>query len=252
MAIPIATTQPAMVIDNNDPKGLGRIQVQMAWQKNNSESTPWIRMTNPHAGGGKGMYFVPEIGEEVLVAFEAENAEKPFVLGAMYNGNESSGYNTEGNDQKVIHTRSGTKIIMNDAIGSVFIEDPSGNTWMMDGKGNINVNAPNTISMNATDIIMTASKNITSSAGMNISESAGVDKSTSIGMMHNVFVGGNSMMSVTGTLTEYIEGDVHSETTKGKTTVNTDAGMETSSQGTISKNSKKEVQVNSAEKSKLF
>uniref|UniRef100_UPI00286E1679 type VI secretion system Vgr family protein n=1 Tax=Flavobacterium sp. TaxID=239 RepID=UPI00286E1679 len=71
LATPIATSQPAVVIDNNDPKGLGRIQVQMAWQKNNSEKTPWIRMTNPHAGGGKGMYFIPEIGEEVLIGFES-------------------------------------------------------------------------------------------------------------------------------------------------------------------------------------
>ena len=55
---------------------------------------------------------------------------------------------------------------------------------MMDGKGNINVNAPNTISMNATDIIMTASKNITSSAGMNISESAGQNKNLTTGENH--------------------------------------------------------------------
>ena len=58
----------------------------------------------------------------------------------MYNGNETSGYNTAGNDQKVIQTRSGTKIIMNDAIGSVFIEDPSGNTWMMNVMGSLKGN----------------------------------------------------------------------------------------------------------------
>ena len=144
--------------------------MNFTWQNGD---TPWLRMTNPHAGGGKGMYFVPEVGEEVLVGFEGGNAEKPFVLGAMYNGNQSSSYASSGNDQKVIQTRSGTKIIMNDAIGSVFIEDPSGNTWLMDGKGNISVNTPNTISMIATDIIMTASNNISSNAGVNISESAG-------------------------------------------------------------------------------
>ncbi|WP_240665148.1 hypothetical protein [Flavobacterium columnare] len=49
----------------------------------------------------------------------------------------------ENNDHiKAIHTRSGTKIILNDAQGSVFIEDPSGNTWTMDRQGNISVNAP--------------------------------------------------------------------------------------------------------------
>jgi type VI secretion system secreted protein VgrG len=98
-------------------------------------------LIQPHSGGGKGFYLVPEIGEEVLVGFESGNAEKPYVMGTQYNGSESSGYHTSGNDKKVIHTRSGTNVILNDADGSVFIEDPSGNTWLMDGKGNINVNA---------------------------------------------------------------------------------------------------------------
>uniref|UniRef100_UPI00286BCA75 type VI secretion system Vgr family protein n=1 Tax=Flavobacterium sp. TaxID=239 RepID=UPI00286BCA75 len=250
--IPQADTQPAVVIDNNDPKGLGRVQVQMMWQKDNSANTPWIRMTNPHAGGGKGMYYIPEIGEEVLVGFENNNAEKPFVLGAMYNGNESSGYNTEGNDQKVIQTRSGTKIIMNDAIGSVFIEDPSGNTWLMDGKGNISANAPNDFTINAgKNISITAGMNISTSAGVNISENAGVDKSTSIGMMHNVFVGGNSVMNVIGKLTEYIEGDVHSETKQERTHIS-EGKVTSQSTGSHEQHSKKEIKNNAAEKSKLF
>jgi len=64
----------------------------------------------------------------VLIGFEGGNAERQCVMGTNYNGSESSGYNTSVNDQKVIHTRSGTTMIFNDAEGSVFIEDPSGNT----------------------------------------------------------------------------------------------------------------------------
>jgi type VI secretion system secreted protein VgrG len=251
-AIPIATTQPAKVTDNNDPAGLGRVQVQMEWQKANSENTPWIRMTNPHAGGGKGMYFIPEIGEEVLVGFEGGNAEKPYVLGAMYNGSESSSYSTAGNDQKVIQTRSGTKIIMNDAIGSVFIEDPSGNTWMMDGKGNISVNAPNDISMNAGgSISMTAGQNINSSATLNITENAGVNKSTSAGMMHNLFVGGNSMLRVMGSFLERIEGSKTSHTEKERN-VTAEKKIQTNTSGTTQHHADKEVQHNSSEKTKMF
>jgi type VI secretion system secreted protein VgrG len=51
-------------------------------------------------------------------------------------------------------------MIFNDAVGSVFIEDPSGNTWMMDGKGNISVNAPKNFTVNA-------GENITFTAGQN-------------------------------------------------------------------------------------
>lgn len=171
---PVSDTQPAIVIDNNDPKGLGRVQVQMVWQKKHNENTPWIRMTNPHAGAGKGSYFIPEKGEEVLVAFENNNAEKPFVLGAMYNGNESSGFHTAGNDLKIIQSRSGTKIIMNDAIGSVFIEDPSGNTWLMDGKGNTKLNVPN-------DMSITVGKNFNISVGENMTTRIGTNEDISIG-----------------------------------------------------------------------
>ncbi|VXC01730.1 conserved hypothetical protein [Flavobacterium sp. 9AF] len=175
---PVADTQPAIVTANNDPLGLGRVQVKFAWQEGN---TPWIRMTNGHSGGGKGMYFIPEIGEEVLVGFEAGNAEKPFVLGTMYNGNASSGYATSGNDQKVIQTRSGTKIILNDAQGSVFVEDPSGNTWMMDGKGNISVNAPN-------DMNFTIGKNFNIVVGENMNTKIGNNEEIAIGNNKNEII----------------------------------------------------------------
>ncbi|WP_415782650.1 phage baseplate assembly protein V, partial [Flavobacterium jumunjinense] len=133
-----------------------------------------IRMINPHAGGGKGMYFIPEIGEEVLVGFEAGNAEKPFVLGAMYNGSASSAYATSGNDKKVIQTRSGCKIIIDDAVGSIFLEDPSGNSVLLDGNKNISINAPKNFTVNAGEnIIYSAGGNIVSSAQKNINIIAG-------------------------------------------------------------------------------
>ena len=250
-SIPIATTQPAKVTDNNDPKGLGRVQVQMEWQRNNSDNTPWIRMTNPHAGGGKGMYFIPEIGEEVLVGFEGGNAEKPYVLGAMYNGNESSSYSTAGNDQKVIQTRSGCKILINDAIGSIFLEDPSGNTVLLDGKGNINFNAPNTINMNATDINIAASKDINVSAGVNKSVNVGMNKSTKVGMANHTFVGGHNMLDIIGSHFENIEGNKELHT-KNEMTINSQKGVGFSSEENIEKHSQKEVKVNSGEKSKMF
>ncbi|WP_306353366.1 type VI secretion system Vgr family protein [Flavobacterium sp. '19STA2R22 D10 B1'] len=171
---PQAETQPAVVVDNNDPKGLGRVQVEFPWQKGLGSVTPWIRMTNPHTGGGKGFYFIPEVGEEVLVAFEAGNAEKPFVLGAMYNGSEYSGYADSQNKLKVIQTRSGTKVIMNDDEGSITVEDPSGNTWFMDGNGNIVVNAPKNVTIEAGEsIIMNAGSNIVASAKMDVNIVAG-------------------------------------------------------------------------------
>ena len=182
----------------------------------------------PHSGGGKGFYFVPEIGEEVLVGFESGNAEKPYVMGTHYNGSESSGYQTSGNDKKVIHTRSGTKVILNDAEGSVFIEDPSGNTWLMDGKGNINVNAPKDISINAGQNIMTsAGENLTETAGINIVQSATADYSL---MATNIMeIAGKEKTSQASTIQEQGGSIVKSSTKEsieinGKTQVNTNSG----------------------------
>ena len=170
-AFPRSEQQPAIVKDNNDPLGMGRVRVQFLWQAKRNEMPPWIRVVQPYTGGGKGFYFVPEIGEEVMIDFEGGNAERPFVLGAHYNGEAKSGYSPT---TKAIHTQSGTKILLNDADGSVRIEDPSGNIYAMDGKGNIKVQAPKNITFVAGEnISLRATASIDIDAGVDISETAG-------------------------------------------------------------------------------
>ena len=201
-AFPKSHEQMGRVVENADPLGLGRVRVQMMWQEAGSEKTPWIRLLQPHSGSGKGFYFVPEIGEEVLVGFQGGNAEKPYVIGTQYNGKEKSGYADKENSIKAVHTRSGTKIILNDSEGSILIEDPSGNTYHMDGQGNIKVSAPKNISF-------TAGQNINISAGQNITTTAGMNISASAGMSYNVFAGGaisqNAVMNYTLTAANITE-----------------------------------------------
>ena len=201
-AFPKSHEQMGRVVENADPLGLGRVRVQMMWLEAGSEKTPWIRLLQPHSGSGKGFYFVPEIGEEVLVGFQGGNAEKPYVIGTQYNGKEKSGYADKENNIKAVHTRSGTKIILNDSEGSILIEDPSGNTYHMDGQGNIKVSAPKNISF-------TAGQNINISAGQNITTTAGMNISASAGMSYNVFAGGtisqNAVMNYTLTAANITE-----------------------------------------------
>uniref|UniRef100_UPI0010AB1FA6 type VI secretion system Vgr family protein n=1 Tax=Flavobacterium sp. H122 TaxID=2529860 RepID=UPI0010AB1FA6 len=69
---PKAETQSAVVTDNNDSQGMGRVKVKFFW----GYESDWTRLVTPHAGSGKGFYFIPEIGEEVFVSFEGGNPEK--------------------------------------------------------------------------------------------------------------------------------------------------------------------------------
>ncbi|QQV01197.1 MULTISPECIES: type VI secretion system Vgr family protein [Chryseobacterium] len=251
-AFPKCEAQSARVMDNNDPMGMGRIRVQFPWQEAKGEKTPWIRLIQPHSGAGKGFYFIPEIGEEVLVGFESGNAEKPFVMGTHYNGSETSSYHTSGNDKKVIHTRSGTKIILNDAEGSVFIEDPSGNTYLMDGAGNINVNAPNDMTFTAgKNMNINVGHNITTNVGMNSSETIGMNKTVGVGMMSMNNVGTDFVTNVIGKMTHYIKGDMETFADKEHKTVAI-KGMEVTSENKIEHHAEKEVQNNSGEKSKNY
>ncbi|MCY0970740.1 type VI secretion system Vgr family protein [Chryseobacterium wangxinyae] len=249
-AVPKGEEQPARVMDNNDPMGMGRVRVQFPWQENKGEKTPWVRLIQPHSGAGKGFHFIPEIGEEVLVGHESQNAEKPFVMGTHYNGGETSSYHTSGNDKKVIHTRSGTKIILNDAEGSVFIEDPSGNTYLMDGAGNINVNAPKNFTVNAGEnITMTAGKDVSVSAGNNISNSAN-DNITSVAGTDIMQTASGEIRETSDIRTEMVE----KEFKRQSETSNEVAGEVSvfSAKENMTMQSGKIVEFNSAEKSKLF
>ncbi|MBX2924963.1 MAG: type VI secretion system tip protein VgrG [Chitinophagaceae bacterium] len=143
---PRCETQSAVVTDNNDPDGLGRIRVKFHWM-NGSEKSPWIRMTAPHAGNEKGIFFIPETDEEVIVGFEGDNPTEPFIIGTVYKSDAKTSFSNKDNDVKAIQTRSGNKIIMNDKEGSVFVEDKDGNSIKIDGEGNIAVLANKQIAL---------------------------------------------------------------------------------------------------------
>jgi type VI secretion system secreted protein VgrG len=81
---PLMGVTPARVVEHNDRRGMGRVQVKFPWQE--ESETSWARMTTPSAGGGRGFMFMPEKGDEVLVAFEHGDPERPMVVGALWNG----------------------------------------------------------------------------------------------------------------------------------------------------------------------
>ena len=90
-----------IVSNNQDPKNLGRVRMKFPWLSDDHESD-WSRMASPMAGGGRGAYFLPEVEDEVLVAFEHGDVRCPYVVGGMWNGqdappaNNSDGRTTSG------------------------------------------------------------------------------------------------------------------------------------------------------------
>jgi hypothetical protein len=113
----------ARVTDNNDPDHLGRLKVQYIWSE---DSTPWIRMATPNAGADRGFVFQPEIGDEVLVAFEDGDANSPLIIGSLWNSANNNAQprspfksqdGVKNNDLKRITTKAGHRITLCDTAG---------------------------------------------------------------------------------------------------------------------------------------
>jgi len=253
--VPIAQPQIATVISNTDPEGQGRIQVRFDWQTN--DTTHFIRMMSPDAGGtdqitqNRGYVAIPEVGDQVMVNFVHNHPDRPFVMGGMFHGGTALGGFAD-NRVKSIMTRSGHKVVFTED-ESIIITDKSGNEIHLDTTGsNINITAPETMTLNCKNMFINVGENMTTSVGINKSDTIGMNNTQSVGAMKMTSVMGDTSMFITGKLTEMIEGDVHSETTKGKTIVNSEGGIETSSNGKIVKNAQSNIENKSGEKGQNF
>lgn len=112
-----------IVTNNEDPDGLGRVKVRFPWLSDSDESE-WARVTSLMAGNDRGLYFLPEVEDEVLVAFEHGDINFPYVIGALWNGQDAPpATNDDGaNNIRVIKSRSGHLIRLDDKDGEEKIE----------------------------------------------------------------------------------------------------------------------------------
>ncbi|MGI9303717.1 MAG: phage baseplate assembly protein V [Gammaproteobacteria bacterium] len=112
-----------IVTNNQDPDKLGRVKVKLPWLSEKDESD-WARVVTPMAGAKRGMYFLPEVDDEVLVAFEHGDVRLPYVLGALWNGKDKPPEdNSDGkNNVRTIKSRSGHIVRLDDTKGEEKIE----------------------------------------------------------------------------------------------------------------------------------
>lgn len=84
---PVYGVVVAQVTDNNDPDQVGRVKIKFPWLADDYESH-WARVTQLGAGPDSGAVFLPETGDEVLVAFDQGDIRRPYVIGSLYNGQD--------------------------------------------------------------------------------------------------------------------------------------------------------------------
>lgn len=163
-SLPVASSQPARVIDTNDPEKIGRVKVRFYWQ-NDDQTTPWVRVANLMSGGERGVYFVPEIDEVVFVDFEMGNPDMPFVRGSMFTGNAKPGGELfkPDNNIKGIVTKSGNTILIDDSGGKekIHIYNPGSKNQVimsLDSEPHIEVKSEGKIRIEAKEIEMKAEK----------------------------------------------------------------------------------------------
>jgi uncharacterized protein involved in type VI secretion and phage assembly len=127
----------ALVTDNDDPEHEGRVKVTFPWFDASMESE-WCRVRQSYAGNDYGAFFVPEVGDEVLVAFVHGDMRLPVILGGLYNGQDKPPSFREGTtkDQKLIRTKGKHEILLDDSKGEerVRIQTQGGHVLDLDDK----------------------------------------------------------------------------------------------------------------------
>ena len=178
-----------IVSNVQDPQQLGRVKVQIPRLPDGPESH-WARVAQPAAGAGRGFYWIPEVGDEVLVAFELGQVNCPYVIGSLWNGKDKpmkDAY-TDENTNVMIQTRSGHQIMLYDKNGEekITIGDKSGKRTVTfdvknkkfvveDAEGDIEMHAKKKIVLECQDLEIKTSKTTKIDVGNNFSLNVSAD-----------------------------------------------------------------------------
>ena len=175
-----------IVTNNQDPDGMYRVKVRFPWLNQDDESN-WARVATLMAGNGRGAYFLPEVDDEVLVAFEHGSVEQPFVIGTLWNGKDvAHESNADGNnDNRSIKSRSGHVVRLCDKAGQETIEiiDKTGNNRIVihasdnsiaiEAQGDISLSSQTgKVSISAVNIEMTSQAGVSIKAGTTLDATA--------------------------------------------------------------------------------
>jgi uncharacterized protein involved in type VI secretion and phage assembly len=165
------------VVDVADPNGLGRVEVELHSHGGDRPLRVWARVATPLAGSDYGAWWIPNVGDEVLLGFVNADAALPVVIGSMWNGNAKPALSVQGqeinqwelrgrqgsrflidesaNATVVLETAGGVKLEMIDESGGTVRLTCGGNTVTIDS-GGVKVQAAAEIKMEASTLTISA------------------------------------------------------------------------------------------------
>lgn len=162
---------PAIVEDNQDPDGQGRVKVRLPWSPDGSDAyAAWARLATTMAGDRRGTWFVPDVDDEVLVGFGGGHPDHPYVVGALWNGKDKAPQSMDDkNAVKTIVSRKDIRITLDDTDGAVTLtlSTPGGRTvTLADGGSSIKLEDGNgnSLEMAPSGVTLTAASKLTVNA----------------------------------------------------------------------------------------
>jgi uncharacterized protein involved in type VI secretion and phage assembly len=187
----------ALVTNTDDPEDVGRVKLKYPWMDDNAE-TDWTKVVSPGAGPVAGFFLIPEVDDEVIVAFEHGDINRPYVLGGVWNkkdkippsgasagsgekpkvrtwtsltGHEITMYDNA--DKKIeIKTKGGHILVMDDANSKFELKTSGGNTILCDDNSKtVEVKSSSGHKVNMT----TGNVTIESGANMTIKATGNID-----------------------------------------------------------------------------
>jgi phage baseplate assembly protein gpV len=175
------------VINPLDPLMLGRVQVQLPFI-DSLDLSPWARVATPMAGPASGFYFLPNVGDEVLVAFEHGDVNAPYVIGSLWGAMAPPPLPSPVPQIRTLRTLAGVQVILTEIPPSVTIMTPTGQTILMSPAG-IQITAgtdvinmtPDGITLHAPNVNIVADAAVSIVAGTALSVSAGAGATVTAG-----------------------------------------------------------------------
>ena len=164
---------PAIVTDIVDPLSMGRIEIKLPWLggQGADDVRAWATLLTPYADDDQGIEILPSVDTQVVVAFEAGDPRRPYVIGASWNGREALPESpaapnnkrlwktragsllefddTDGASKVTVSMQSGHKVVLDDAAQEVRVEHSNGCSVKIDIAGRVAILANSSVEITA-------------------------------------------------------------------------------------------------------